>query len=55
MKALMGEIAKAIRNDTDGKEALRKFVKSRSNSKVILLSNGKKYVITNEKRAEKAS
>ncbi|EJL6524635.1 hypothetical protein RDG66_12150 [Vibrio cholerae] len=52
MKALMGEMAKKIRKDKDGKEALRRFVKSDSNCKKITLSNGKTYTITREKRQE---
>lgn len=54
MKALMGNIAKEIRKDSQGKEALRSFIKSGSDSKRIELSNGKSYTITSEKRAETA-
>jgi hypothetical protein len=54
MKALMGKIAKEIRNDASGKKELRHFLKSGSDSKKIRLSNGKEYTITNEKRAETA-
>ncbi|HHQ4601580.1 TPA: hypothetical protein ACSP21_000665 [Aeromonas veronii] len=54
MKALMGKIAKEIRQDSKGKEELRRFIKSGSDSKKIELSNGKSYTITSEKRAETA-
>ncbi|EKF9996766.1 hypothetical protein QX220_21535 [Vibrio vulnificus] len=54
MKALMGKIAEEIRKDSTGKEELRRFIKSRSSSKKIRLSNGKTYTITSEKRAEPA-
>lgn len=52
MKALMGKIAKEILNDPKGKEELKQFVKSGSDSKKIQLSNGKNYTITSEKRTE---
>ena len=47
MKALLGGLAKKIKNDSSGSEQLRGFISSSSNrSEIITLSNGKKYRVS---------
>lgn len=49
MKALMGNLAKTIKNDHIGNKELRAFISSNKGSKTITLSNGKKFKITTNK------
>ncbi|MCH1927085.1 hypothetical protein L9G74_13635 [Shewanella sp. C32] len=43
MKALMGELAKKIRKDVKGREAMKLFLTEGATEKTIKLSDGKKY------------
>ncbi|MEZ8028332.1 hypothetical protein [Enterovibrio norvegicus] len=55
MKALMGNLAKLVRKDKEGKQGLREFITSGKDEMVITLSNGEKFVVSREKRAETAA
>lgn len=47
MKALVGNLAKMIRGDRDGRKQLREFIASGSTEPALItLSNGKKYMIS---------
>jgi hypothetical protein len=47
MKALLGSLAKKIKDDPSGNKQLRAFISSSSkDSELITLSNGKKYRIS---------
>lgn len=52
MKALMGKLAEAIRNDSKGRKDLREFIYSGGDEKVITLDNGKKYKVSRNKPVE---
>jgi hypothetical protein len=50
MKALMGKIAKEVRQDSKGREELRAFItESNKDSATITLKNGKKYIVSRHK------
>lgn len=49
MKALMGELAKLIRDDSQGRKDLREFIRDGNSERVISLKNGKKYKISRER------
>lgn len=50
MKALMGKLASHIRQDTKGREELRKVITSRADTNEIKLSDGTVYEVSSIKR-----
>lgn len=46
MKALMGDLAKLIRQDAEGSKQLREFLVSGLDNQEITLSDGTKYIIS---------
>jgi hypothetical protein len=55
MKALLGNLAKIIKNDPDGKKQLKDYISNSSQDSVITLSDGKKYKISNSPKNNAAA
>jgi len=55
MKALMGELAKKVRKDKQGREALRRFLSTSEEEMDIQLSNGKRYRVSRHNPEEQNS
>lgn len=55
MKALMGELAKKVRKDKQGREALRRFLSAHEEEMDIQLSNGERYRVSRRNPEEQNS
>ncbi len=49
MRALMGELAKIVRKDPKGREALRRFAAEGAERAIIELSDGRKFIVSTQK------
>ncbi|ASV41418.1 TPA: hypothetical protein ACOAY7_002797 [Vibrio cholerae] len=55
MKILMGDLAKLIRQDSEGSKQLREFLVSGLDSQEIVLSDGTKYTISRDTKTYEVS